>query len=130
MIESLNYLTTMKLLLDQGLPLGASALLRNAGIETIHVGEIGMSDAEDTEIIQRARNEGRIIVTVDADFHTLLAFEQANSPSVIRIRIERLRALALTELLLRVIDECAPQLRQGAAVTVEPKRIRVRSLPL
>ena len=46
----------MKLLLDQGLPLSAAALLRDAGIDTIHVGEIGMSEAEDAEIIQRAIN--------------------------------------------------------------------------
>jgi hypothetical protein len=32
----------MKLLLDQGLPLSAAALLSDAGIDTIHVGEIGM----------------------------------------------------------------------------------------
>jgi len=42
----------MKLLLDQGLPLSAAALLRDAGINTIHVGEIGMSEAEDADIIQ------------------------------------------------------------------------------
>ncbi|MFN6465388.1 MAG: DUF5615 family PIN-like protein [Nostoc sp. DedVER02] len=56
-IASLNYLTTMKLLLDQGLPLSAAALLRNVGIDTIHVGEIRMSETEDAEIIQRAREE-------------------------------------------------------------------------
>jgi predicted nuclease of predicted toxin-antitoxin system len=47
----------MKLLLDQGLPLSAAALLRDVGIDTIHVGEIGMSQAEDAEIIQKAREE-------------------------------------------------------------------------
>ncbi|WP_335146855.1 DUF5615 family PIN-like protein [Nostoc sp.] len=41
----------MKLLPRQGLPLSAAALLRDAGIDTIHVGEIGMSEAEDAEII-------------------------------------------------------------------------------
>lgn len=81
----------MKLLLDQGLPLSAAALLRDANIDTIHVSAIGMSEAEDADIIQRARDEGRVVVTLDADFHALLALDVATTPSVIRIRIERLR---------------------------------------
>lgn len=120
----------MKLLLDQGLPRSAAALLRDAGIDTIHVSEIEMSTAEDVEIVQRAREEGRVVATLDADFHTLLALDEATSPSVIRIRIERLRAQALTNLLLTVITECEKELNQGSAITVEPNRIRIRSLPL
>ena len=120
----------MKLLLDQGLPLSAAALLRDAGIDTIHVGEIGMSQAEDSEIIQKARVEERVVVTLDADFHTLLALDEAASPSVIRVRIERLRAQALTDLLLMVIAECEEDLEQGAAISVEPSRLRIRRLPL
>jgi predicted nuclease of predicted toxin-antitoxin system len=120
----------MKLLLDQGLPVSAAALLRDAGIDTIHVGEIGMSEAEDAEIIQRANDEGRVVATLDADFHTLLALSEATSPSIIRIRIERLRAQALTDLLLMIIAECQEELEQGSAITVEPSRIRIRRLPL
>ncbi|MBD2595460.1 DUF5615 family PIN-like protein [Nostoc spongiaeforme FACHB-130] len=120
----------MKLLLDQGLPLSAATLLRNEGIDTIHVGEIGLSTAEDTEIIQKAREEKRIVVTLDADFHTLLAINELDAPSVIRIRIERLRAQALKDLLFRILDECDEELKQGAAITVEPSRIRIRRLPL
>ncbi|NDJ19050.1 DUF5615 family PIN-like protein [Myxacorys almedinensis] len=120
----------MKLLLDQGLPLSAAALLRDADIDTIHVGEIGMSEAEDADIIQRAKDEERIVVTLDADFHALLALDVATTPSVIRIRIERLRAQALTDLLLTVIAECREDLEQGSAITVEPSRIRIRRLPL
>jgi predicted nuclease of predicted toxin-antitoxin system len=130
MIVLLSYLVTMKLLLDQGLPLSAATLLREQGINTIHVGEIGLSAAEDNEIIQKAKEEKRVVITLDADFHTLLAINEAISPSVIRIRVERLRAQALTELILRVISECGEDLQQGAAVTVEPSRIRIRRLPL
>ncbi len=118
----------MKLLLDQGLPLSAATLLRNESMEAIHVGEIGMSEAEDAEIIQRARDENLIVVTLDADFHTLLALDTAVTPSI--IRIERLRAQELTTLLLKVIIECKDDLDQGAAITVEPRRIRTRRLPL
>lgn len=120
----------MKLLLDQGLPRSAAALLRDAGIDAIHVGEVGLSEAEDAEIIQRARSEGRVVATLDADFHTLLALDEATSPSVIRIRIERLRAQAIASLLLTVIAECEEDLEQGSAITIEPSRIRIRRLPL
>ena len=81
----------MKLLLDQGLPRLAASILTNAGINTLHVGEIGMATAEDWEILARAHQEQRIVVTLDADFHTLLALSGAKSPSVIRLRIEGLR---------------------------------------
>jgi predicted nuclease of predicted toxin-antitoxin system len=44
----------MKLLLDQGLPRSAAALLTNRGIDTIHVGDIGIATAEDAEILWNA----------------------------------------------------------------------------
>jgi len=74
--------------------------------------------------------ENYVVVTLDADFHALLALDEANSPSVIRIRIERLRAKQLTDLLLTVINECRDELEQGSAITVEINRIRIRRLPL
>lgn len=120
----------MKLLLDQGLPRSAATLLRDEEIDAIHVSEIGMAEADDGDIIRRARSEGRVVATLDADFHTLLALDEAISPSVIRIRIEGLRSQALADLLLRVIAECEQEIRQGAAITVEPSRIRIRCLPL
>lgn len=120
----------MKLLLDQGFPRSAAELLRDAGVNTVHVGEIGMAESDDADIILTAKLEDRVIATLDADFHTLLALSEALSPSVIRIRIERLRAQALTDLLLMIIAECSGELEQGAAITVEPGRIRTRRLPL
>jgi predicted nuclease of predicted toxin-antitoxin system len=130
MIALLNYQIDMKLLLDQGLPRSAATLLINEGFDAIHVADIGFSQAEDTEIIQKAKEENYVVVTLDADFHALLALDEAVSPSVIRIRIERLRAKALTDLLLTVIAECRDDLEKGSAITVEVNRMRVRLLPL
>lgn len=120
----------MKLLLDQGLPRGAAEQLRAIGIDTIHTGEIGYARAEDSVIIERARVEGRIVVTLDADFHNLLAFSGASEPSVIRIRIEGLKADALTRLLQKVLAEWAEELETGALMAVQPERIRVHRLPI
>jgi predicted nuclease of predicted toxin-antitoxin system len=66
-----------------------------AGWDVIHVSEIGMSRADDVDILQRARAEARICVTLDADFHSLLAISSERGPSVIRIRKEGLDAPAV-----------------------------------
>lgn len=120
----------MKLLLDQGLPRSAASLLRDAGVDAVHTGEIGYATAEDAAILKRARQEGRVVVTLDADFHALLALSGASSPSVIRIRIERLRAEAVAELVQRILRDRIGELQAGAALTVQPSRIRFRRLPL
>jgi len=88
-----------RLLLDQGLPRSTATLLTQAGWDVIHVSEIGMSRADDVEILDRARTERRICVTLDADFHSLLAISGDPGPSVIRIRKEGLDATALAALL-------------------------------
>ena len=120
----------MKLLLDQGLPRSAASLLRDAGIDAIHTGEIGYATAEDVAILERARQEDRVVVTLDADFHALLALAGASSPSVIRVRIERLRAEAIAELVQTILADWSSELERGAVLTVQPGRIRFRHLPL
>jgi len=120
----------MRLLLDQGLPRSAARFLREAAIDTVHVGEIGYSTADDATILQRGRDEGRTIVTLDADFHALLAFSRATRPSVIRIRMEGLHGGQAARLIQAVLARCHEDLEQGAMVTVQPGRIRIHQLPL
>jgi predicted nuclease of predicted toxin-antitoxin system len=120
----------MRLLLDQGLPRSAARLLREAGIDTVHVGEIGCSTADDATILQRGRDEGRTVITLDADFHALLALSQATAPSVIRIREEGLYGQKAAELIQAVLLRCAEDVEQGAVITVQRGRIRIRHLPL
>ncbi len=120
----------MKLLLDQGLPRSRVALLQGIGIDAVHVGDINMATAEDTEILQRGLDDQRVIVTLDADFHTHLALTGVVLPSVIRIRIEGLRAEGFTALIQTLLPECEADLQQGAVVTVQEGRIRIRRLPL
>ena len=120
----------MKLVLDQGLPRSAVTLLIARGFGTVHVGEIGLAAATDASLIERARNDGRTIVTLDADFHALIALEGTSSPSVIRIREEGLKGLELAELVVRTVDLCRADLDSGAVVTVRGDSVRVRSLPV
>jgi predicted nuclease of predicted toxin-antitoxin system len=120
----------MKLLLDQGLPRSTATLLRSRNIDSVHVGEVGLAKADDTVILERGRLEERTIVTLDADFHKLLALTRATTPSVIRIRIEGLRADALADLLERILEQSSVDIEAGAAVTVQAQRLHIRRLPL
>jgi predicted nuclease of predicted toxin-antitoxin system len=96
----------------------------------VHTADIGASTATDADLLEAARQENRIVVTLDADFHALLALAGSSSPSVIRIRIEGLDGGALAALLLATLDECGEDLERGAMVTVQRHRLRVRRLPL
>jgi predicted nuclease of predicted toxin-antitoxin system len=118
------------LLLDQGLPRSTILYLRDAGLEADHVGEVGLAAAADSAILARARDQAQIVVTLDADFHAQLALSGAVGPSVIRIRIEGLKAKELADLLVRVLEQCREDLKSGAMVTVTESSIRVRRLPL
>lgn len=119
-----------RLLLDQGLPRSTAALLTHAGWDVSHVSEIGMSRADDIDILQRARKEQRVCVTLDADFHALLATGSERGPSVVRVRKEGLDAAALAALLQAVWPGVEDALDTDAMVTVTDRSIRVRRLPI
>jgi predicted nuclease of predicted toxin-antitoxin system len=120
----------MRFLLDQGLPRSLAALMRELGIDAIHTGECGLSTALDSSILSFAREKDYVVVTHDADFHTLMALSHEKKPSVIRIRIEGLKSLALKELILHVQECCQADLVKGSLVSVTENRIRLRLLPI
>lgn len=120
----------MKLLLDQGLPRSAAMLLQEYGYESFHVADLGLSASVDEEILNWASKENFTVVTLDADFHTLLALSAADKPSVIRIRIEGLKAIPLVKIMQTVIKNCETEILSGVAITVDSNLIRFRSLPL
>jgi len=120
----------MRLLLDQGLPRSTVLHLRNAGIEAAHVGDMGLATATDAKILETALREGQVVVTLDADFHALLALSGAAGPSVVRIRIEGLRAKDLALLLDETLAACGEDLKQGAMISVTENGVRVRRVPL
>ncbi len=120
----------MRFLLDQGVPRTAADALAEAGHVAEHVGDLGMSRAADDEILAAASARDAVIVTLDGDFHTLLALGRALRPSVIRLRIERLKGPDVARTLGEVLQAAETDLLGGAAVTVTAAGIRVHRLPI
>ena len=57
----------MRFLLDQGVPRRAAVLLREAGLDVVHASEQGLAAADDRDIIAWCRDNGAVVVTLDAD---------------------------------------------------------------
>ena len=119
-----------RILLDRGLPRSAAAVLRKAGWDVEHVSDLGMSRSSDRSILDFARTQGRTVVTLDADFHALLAVANEFGPSVIRIRHEGLKGREVAALLLAIWSRIEIQIQRGVMVTITEKTIRLRNLPL
>jgi predicted nuclease of predicted toxin-antitoxin system len=122
---------SIPIILDHGLPRDAASILRQLGHNCVHVGEIGMSRAEDREIMAWARErEGAVVVTLNADFHAELSVSGARSPSVIRLRMQGLDGPAAARLVRAIVHENGAALIRGCMVSVTRKKIRVRWLPI
>ena len=61
----------MNFLIDAQLPPALCGWLRERGHEAVHVFEIGMVAASDTEIAERAQADDAVLVSKDEDFVTL-----------------------------------------------------------
>ena len=120
----------MRFLLDQGLPRSTVGFLEDLGIESEHVGDLGLAAATDMTILSIGRQREFIVVTLDSDFHALLAISGASSPSVIRIRLHRLKGEKVANIIAEVIKTIEVDLIAGAVATVTDRRLAVRRLPL
>ena len=105
-------------------------VLAVAGHDAVHWISVGAATAPDTEIMAWARSESRVVITQDLDYGALLHSTGAVAPSVVVIRAEDVRPMAIVSSVLAALKETAPDLSAGALVTIDPRKSRVRSLPL
>ncbi len=120
----------MRLVLDQGIPHDAAALLRSLGHDCVHVSEIGMSKASDEEILAFSLGRNAVVVTLDADFHAILAVSGAQGPSVIRMRLQGLGAAEVVEVVRKVLASFEGELNRGSLITVKALKTTCHRLPI
>lgn len=83
----------------------------------MHTADVGLAAASDASILAFAREDDRVVMTLNADFHALLVRSGEGAPPVIRLRIDRATAELVTELVVLVLDRCRETLENGAMVS-------------
>ncbi|MGH9043031.1 MAG: DUF5615 family PIN-like protein [Acidimicrobiia bacterium] len=120
----------MRFLVDESLSAEVSRLLEDAGHDAVHVGDLGLLGAPDTEIMLSAAAADRVVLSADTDFGEILALGRHPGPSVILLRRSPHRPEAQARIVLAVLPDAEDSLAAGAVVTLVPGRARVRLLPI
>jgi predicted nuclease of predicted toxin-antitoxin system len=121
---------SMRFLGDMGISPRTIALLREQRYDAIHLVEQNLERMEDPHILEKARQEERILLTVDLDFAQLLAISGDSLPSVILFRLGNVSREVVNNRLMLVLNDYASDLKTGAIISVNDVSIRLRYLPI
>jgi predicted nuclease of predicted toxin-antitoxin system len=116
----------VKLFLDENLSPQHAVELRTEGHDAIAVLEVGLSGATDEQVLRFAVQNGRVLVTLDADFANVMRFPPERTLGVVRLKVhpateERIRqAIRRALLFLQNIDIA------GRLAVVDEHKIRIR----
>ena len=105
-------------------------LLVNAGFEASHWSMLGAPNAPDSEIMAYGGLHGCVVLTHDLDFGAILAATQGEKPSVVQIRADDVSPGVIGKHIVIALRQMADELEEGALLTVDPNRTRLRLLPL
>lgn len=120
----------MRLLADLHIAPRTVQFLRSLGHDVLRVTDLLPATASDETIVARAAQDQRIILTQDLDMTAIIALSRRQYPSLVTLRLSSVRIEFVNTILQRTLPVLEHDLQQGALVTMEDNRVRVRRLPL
>ncbi|MGH9164335.1 MAG: DUF5615 family PIN-like protein [Acidimicrobiales bacterium] len=120
----------MRFLIDESLSGRVARLLGVEAHDTVHLGDLGLLGAADSDVMAAAGRADRILVSADTDFGELLALGSHSGPSLILLRRAQHRPELQAALLLANLTKVADDLAEGAIVVLGHGRVRIRRLPI
>lgn len=120
----------IRFLLDMGIARSTAEYLRHQGHDVVHLHDQGLERLPDDQIVVKATEERRSIVTHDLDFGRIVALSGSTVPSIVTLRLSDMTPAQVNSALKTVLGEAGPALERGALVTITDTGVRIRALPL
>lgn len=120
----------MRFLGDMGISPKTVAFLNSLGHEAMHLHEQSLDRLPDSDILEKARGEQRVLLTHDLEFGELVASSGARLPSIVIFRLRNMHPERINHYLRGIITQHRDALEQGAIISLGEGQVRVRLLPL
>jgi len=120
----------MKFLVDMPLSPGLAAWLRDNGHDSVHASDLALSGASDDDILARAKQEGRTVVTADLDYPRLLALARTTDPSLILFRDGQWNDADVIARMGEILQTLTAADIKHSIIVVDRDRVRRRRLPI
>ena len=120
----------MRLLADVHISPRTVRFLNELGHDAIRSDSILPAAAPDEEIVDKASELGRTILTQDLDFSNIIALSARSGPSVVSLRLSDSRVENVNRALLFRLPSLEDEIESGVIATIEDHRVRIRKLPV
>lgn len=117
----------MQLKLDENLSRHLKQSLSAYQHDVATAADEGLLSQPDTVVAAVARNEGRMLFTLDVEFGDLRKYPPGTHPGIVLFRPRTFGPLAVNQFVEDFVRRTALEPLAGCVVIVEPARIRVRS---
>jgi predicted nuclease of predicted toxin-antitoxin system len=104
--------------------------LATKGADAVHASAAGLDRPTDPEILTRARQEARTVITADLDYPRLLALAGAEGPSLILFRGGDWSEPDVTARMQQILRTMSESEMTRSIVVVDRSRVRRRRLPI
>ena len=97
-----------RIYMDQMFRLDVAKTLSDQGYDVLRASEAGHARADDRQILDKAIEENRILVTLDEHFGDWVVLPLSRHPGVIRIKVNPTTSKNVLDILLPFLRRCKP----------------------
>jgi predicted nuclease of predicted toxin-antitoxin system len=111
-----------RIYLDQMFRVDVAVFLRKEGHDVVRASEVGQDRADDSEILKKAIEETRILITLDEHFGDWVVLPLSKHPGVIRLKVNPTTTDNVLALLLPFLKEHGPSAFRDHLVILSKER--------